>query len=351
MINKYDIEKIVDYVGIKSTNLKRDRFYCPVCGSKSATIYGGNEYPSFLKCWKGCGNFTAFKLIKDSFNLNNKDTFEMLENVLNKKIETIRKSVIPNYWELPKLDFKNKIIDNSIFINNTNDITEKNGIEFINDNIPLYVMKEFNVRYRFDDTFKQHQVCIPNYDINNNLIGINCRNYARNLNKKYKYIPFKLNDKYLTTNTSKNLFGLNKTKNNIKNSGEVMIFESQKAVMQSWGYGYKNAVAVFGCEIQKYKIAMLKNVGAKTFIIALDKEYKNNKEYQIFMKKICKVADIIKKNIVNAKVYLMADFSIQDKILKQKQAPTDAGAEVFWYLYKNKREVTREVIDFFLNKN
>lgn len=350
-----ELKKIMSFCNIQVANKREKRFYCPQCNGHNLQVCKDNgDRPAFLKCWNGCDNLFAFGLFKNTFNLSNYETYKMLEEILNKKFENT--NIISNTYDkykLPKITKTDKedIRDYTLFKKLTKTPNEKNMIEFINDNIPLSVLETFGVRYRYDKEFKQHQICIPNYDADNNFLGVNCRNFKYNLNKKYKYTPFKFKNEYWSTKCGCNLFGININKESISNTGEVMLVESQKAVMQAYGYGYRNCVGIFGSTIQPYKIAMLKNYGAKSFIFALDKEYPDEESYYKYMNKICSVADIIKKNIVDSKCYIMQDLSLKDRILKQKEAPTDKGKEVFYHLYKNKKEITRETIKMFLNKN
>lgn len=354
--NTNELKKIMSFCNIQIANQKEKRFYCPQCGGHNLQICkdSGNR-PAFLKCWNGCANLFAFGLVKNTFNLSNYDTYRMLEEILNKKFENA--NIIYNTYDkykLPKITKTDKedIRDYELFKSITKAPNEKNMIQFINDNIPLKVLNVFGVRYRYDKEFSQHQICIPNFDANNNFLGVNCRNFKYNLNKKYKYTPLNYKNEYWRTKVGSVLFGLNINKESIANTGEAMLVESQKAVMQAYDYGYRNCVGTFGMNnIQPYKIAMLKKYGVKTFIFALDKEYPDEESYYKYMNKICSVADIIKKNIVDSKCYIMQDLSLKDRILKQKEAPTDRGKEIFYKLYKMKKEIKRETIDMFLNKN
>lgn len=348
-----DLIKIMSFCNIQVASKREKKYYCPKCGGHNLGIsVNKGDRPAFLKCWNGCDNLFAFELVKSTFNLSNYETFKMIEEILNKKIVNSSSNTYDKY-RLPKLKgtSKDDIRDYELFKSLTKIPNEKNMIKFINDNIPLHVLEKFGVRYRYDTKYRQHQICIPNFDAYNNFLGANVRNFKRNLKKGYKYMPFRYNDEFWSTKVGTNLYGININKESISNTGEVMLVESQKAVMQAYGYGYRNCVGIFGSAIQPYKIAMLKNYGAKNFIFALDKEYPDTESYYKYMNKICSVADIIKRNIVDSKCYIMQDLSLKDRLLKQKEAPTDKGKEVFYYLYKTKKEITRETIKMFLNKN
>lgn len=346
-LNYSELMQIINFLGLQY-NREKQRYICPICMSKSVSIDKRNPNDVYCSCFKGCGNHLTF--LKQV--ANNTTVANFVEDIIKRKLEnTDTKYVETPYWYLPDFDLNkiNKKLDRNKYLEFTYDVNDKNAREFINDNIPLWVMKKFDVRYRYDNIHSQHQICIPNYDINGNLIGVQTRNFKKDLEKKYKYMPLFYKGKKLSILSKYNLYGLNVTKDFIKKSKEIMIFESQKAVMQSWGYGYKMAVGVYGCSIKEEKIALMKKLGVTKFIIAFDKEWENEREQALFMKKICKAAAIIKKNIVDSKIFLMEDFSFNDGILKLKQNPADAGRDIFWYMYNSKKELTSEIISRYFN--
>lgn len=341
-LNYNELMQVINFLGLQY-NREKNRYICPICGSKSVSIDKRKPNDVYCSCFKGCGSHLTF--LKQF--ANNTTVANLVEEIINRKLENTNTVYIQKpYWYLPTFDLNkiNRKLDRNKYLAFTYEVNEKNAREFIEDNIPLWVMKKFDVRYRYDNTHSQHQISIPTYDINGNLIGIHTRNYKKDLEKRYKYMPMFYNGDKLSIKSKYNLYGLNMTKDYIRQSKEVILFESQKAVMQSWGYGYKMGVGVYGCYINEEKIALLKKLGIKNFIFALDKEWENKREIALFMKKICKTAAIIKKNIVDAKIYLMEDFSLNDGILKLKQNPADAGRNIFWNMYNSKIELTNEEI-------
>ena len=92
--------------------------------------------------------------------------------------------------------------------------------------------------------------------------------------------------------TGQVLYGLNMNQYNIKNQGEVNIFEAPKSVLQMETIAKNNnSVALFGVNLTKYKKKLLLDLGIDVVNICLDKQYhaifnhvKNEKEKKEYLR-------------------------------------------------------------------
>lgn len=95
----------------------------------------------------------------------------------------------------------------------------------------------------------KEQITIPHFDINNRLIGIRGRYLAQDKADRYgKYRPLLVNKVLYNHPLSLNLYNLNNSKENIKNSGLAILFESEKATLAYRSYyGDDNDISVGIC--------------------------------------------------------------------------------------------------------
>ena len=247
------------------------------------------------------------------FDLNIEDDFEFLDFKYNRQIS-----------KEPVFEF----LDDKIL----NSFGRYYHPFFYEDGISFSTMDKYNIRY---DILNQ-RIIIPHYDINNNIIAIRCRNTDENLIKNgMKYIPITHKGKLLSAKTSDYLYGLNLNIENIKKCKRVIIFESEKSVMQmeSILQGNNISVALCGSNISDFQIKQLQGIGANEIILALDKEYENfgDKEYENYIKKIKKSKiDRLKHRF---EVSLILDCS---NLLERKDSPSDKGKEIFFKLYNSR---------------
>lgn len=101
---------------------------------------------------------------------------------------------------------------------------KKYPIEWIKEGISKRSMDIYNIKF----SVSQNKIIIPHYDINNNLIGVRGRALDEwEIENVGKYLPIKLENKWLKHPLSLNLYGLNITKNNIKKTGICYLFEAE----------------------------------------------------------------------------------------------------------------------------
>jgi len=182
---------------------------------------------------------------------------------------------------------------------------------FKKDNIPFYVQKEFEIGYDLNS----NRITIPIRDEFGSLVGVKGRLWKEKLDKedqKYLYLE--------NCAKSKILFGLNKTIQIIREKQEVIVVESEKAVMQLWAKGIFNVVSIGGHKISQIQAIMLTRLDA-TVILAFDKD--------VLREEI--ITELNKLKFVSNRYYLYDD----KNILEEKESPTD-NFEKFEILYNNK---------------
>jgi hypothetical protein len=180
------------------------------------------------------------------------------------------------------------------------------------------------------------QITIPHFDIDGRFVGLRGRFLAEEQANRYgKYMPLKIGKQQYNHPLSMNLYNLNNSKENVKHSGTAIVFESEKSclMMQSY-YGIDNdiSVAVCGSSLSAYHIKLLKSLGVREVIVALDRqfqeigdeEFKRLKTKLIYLGK--KYGNIIKLSVIFDK----------DRITGYKASPIDEGPEKFERLLKER---------------
>lgn len=201
--------------------------------------------------------------------------------------------------------------------------------EWLDEGISKKAMDKFNIKF----SISQNKIIIPHYNVNNELIGI--RGRALNeweIENIGKYLPVQIEQKWYKHPLSLNLYGLNKTKEDIKKNGYVLLFEGEKSVLKVEDFHRPNcAVAVCGSSINKFQINILeKYCSPQEYIICFDKEKENNDEY---FNKLMKLG---KKYSNYGRFSFIYDFKNQ---LDLKDAPVDKGEEIFEKLLRERIKI------------
>lgn len=180
------------------------------------------------------------------------------------------------------------------------------------------------------------QITIPHFDIDGRFVGLRGRFLAEEQANRYgKYMPLKIGKQQYNHPLSMNLYNLNNSKENIKNSGTAIVFESEKSclMIQSY-YGRDNdiSVAVCGSSLSAYHIKLLKSLGVREIIVALDRQFKEigDDEFKRLKTKLIylgkKYGNVVKLSVIFDK----------EMITSYKASPIDEGTEKFEHLLKER---------------
>lgn len=222
---------------------------------------------------------------------------------------------------------------------------------FIDDNISVKSMKKFGLLFDIE----KYRIIIPHYyHEDDSLIAIRCRNLQADLVEiGLKYTPItmevsnqkndknckKMVKKSIVSKTSSYVYGLGRVAEAIKTNKIVILFESEKSVMQMDTYfGDRNcSVATMGSFLSPRQVEILIESGAEEVVIAYDKEYEKygSPEEKMYRKKIRK--RLIEKLLPYFKVSVIYD---KWGLLDYKDSPSDKGAEVFKKLFSKRFYIT-----------
>lgn len=199
--------------------------------------------------------------------------------------------------------------------------------EWLNDGISKTAMDKFNILY----SIPQNKIIIPHYNIDNKLVGV--RGRALNpweVENIGKYMPVQIEGKWYSHPLSLNLYGLNKTKENIKKIGICFIFEAEKSVLQMDSFDRLNcAAAVCGSQFNKFALKILiQNCHPNEIVICFDKEEKPGED--TYFNKLYKLCSKYKNYANFSFIYDM------ENLLELKDSPTDKGQAIFEELLKKR---------------
>lgn len=199
--------------------------------------------------------------------------------------------------------------------------------EWLKEGISRAAMDKFNILY----SISQNKIIIPHYDVNGSLIGI--RGRALNeweVENVGKYMPVQIEQTWYKHPLSLNLYGLNHTKDNIREKGICYLFESEKAVIQCESFSIPNCgVAVCGSQFNKYQLNLLmRECAPREIVICFDNEEKPGSDE--YFKKLKAICDKYKNYCNFSFIY------DRENITKKKNSPTDEGQEKFEQLLKRR---------------
>lgn len=199
------------------------------------------------------------------------------------------------------------------------------------EGISYQVMKECSIAY---DPVALG-VIIPHFDMNGNLVGIRERTLIREEEKNGKYKPAFLRNQLYNHPLGFNLYNLNNSKDNIRNIGKVIIYESEKSCLLHRSYFGGDgdiSVAVCGSSLTNAQFKILLSFGINEMIIAFDKQWQKNgdEEFQRWTKKLQSINDKYRKYVL---ISFMFD---KNGILGYKDSPIDCGSEKFIQLFKER---------------
>lgn len=202
---------------------------------------------------------------------------------------------------------------------------------WVNEGISVETQAKFGIRY----SIPENKVIIPQVDGNGELIGIRGRSLDPYEVETYgKYRPVTFRGQILSFPTSLNLYGLYQNRETIIKTKQVIIFESEKSVMQldTMMNGHGNGLALSGSSISDWQIRELMKLDINEVVVALDKDYQDQAGYNLHANLIMKM---FQKLLIRFNVTVI--FDDIDGLLGFKDSPTDCGKDVFLKLMKTRK--------------
>lgn len=187
------------------------------------------------------------------------------------------------------------------------------------DGVSFQTQELFGVRLDLID----NSIATPIYDYSGNLVG--CKNRSNDPlcpkdERFYASLP------YPKTSV---VYGYPNNYHSIINKNTVVIFESEKAVMQMYSFGSPIAVAIGGHCVSATQAYYIKSLGAKNIIIAYDEGVEED-AIRYDAEKLAVDNQIMKNN-----VYYLFDKNNYYLNKGSKDSPSDHGRYLFEQMCKN----------------
>lgn len=294
-------------------------------------------------CYTNCGCFDIFELVVKTMGCSFVESLSYVAKMFGvqclQSSEPERESDgMKSDWELfEKYKFLSekkeeavpevKIYDSGVLNYFTDGLHES----WVKDGITHESAKKFGIKY---DT-SNNRIIIPHKSIDGELIGIRVRNLEeRAVESGVKYMPLTLQGDLYNHSLGANLYGIHENLSAIKRHSKIVLFESEKSVLQCESFYPNNnfAVATCGGSITNAQKSLILSLKIREVFIAFDKEYQSafSPESDAYADRIIKLA---KKFSLYVNTYVLWD---TEGILSYKDSPSDKGVEVLERLMKNK---------------
>lgn len=336
MLSGNDILSLLEDLGAEPQSQGSNIVCKTVChhGNKKKLIYF-NDSKSFRCFTDRCGSMDIFGLVGRVMHLDFPQSYRYvcmkfgISYQVGQATETdkVEMSFFQKFKK-HKEKIELKILSNKI-LNSYYDLYHK---LWIKDGISTRSMKKFGIKYSILD----HQIIIPHYDHIGNLIGVRARNLNEDLVEDgKKYMPVYWKKEVLKHPTGAALYGLHLTKEQIQKHRTVILFESEKSVLQLDTMLPERSIGVClsGSSMTNHQLDILKQMDIDEVIIALDKEFEEvgSQEEKFYAEKVTSV--FLDKLTPYYRTSVIWD---TEGLLELKESPTDKGLEVFQKLYENR---------------
>lgn len=336
---KEDIKKILNYFNLEYEDTGENLILPTYChhqeggGHKKLYIYF-NKSAVVFHCFSNCGSMSLEEFLKKYNDLNYYDAKRLIDEILDRSINGFDHLYRENELENPfvrkeKKAFKiNQVIDDSIL----NRFYQIPYGGWVKEGISNKTQRKFGIRY---DVF-HNAVIIPQLNEEGKLVGVRRRALNESdVERDGKYKPVYANGQWFNSDSSTILYGLFENKDNIKRSKKAIVFEAEKSVLQldTFFDSKAPAVALYGSSINNYQADMLRQLGTEELIVALDKEYQNERSYQTYLK-------VLVKKFKKFQPFFTISFILDDfnsSLLDYKDSPSDHGRETFEKLLRRRK--------------
>jgi hypothetical protein len=344
LISNLDVDAVVSMMEKLGADRHIDKgthiIFPTICHNEDASeasmkLYFYKDTKLFV-CYTSCGNMSIFKFLKHYYETRGieyewyNDIYMVVRDCANFK--GFNGFVVEKYKSMKdRYGAKRKEIQLPEYSPNVLEcFVREHPVEWLEDGISAEAMDKFDISY----SIAHNKIIIPHYDANGRLIGI--RGRALNeweVENVGKYTPLKIEQNWYKHPLSMNLYGLNVTKENIKQHGVCFLVESEKAVMQMESFSFPNcSAAVCGSNFNKYQLNILmKTCCPAEIVLCFDKEELPGEDRYFY-----KLYDICKKYGQYCNFSFIYD---REGLLNLKDSPTDRGEEVFTKLLEKRVRV------------
>ncbi len=318
-------------------------------GSRKLYYYSNTD---LFQCYTGCGSFDIFELLvkvakiqwNKEFDLNDAVRYIAIKFGLAGEQDDIGEEALIDwktlnaYDRIQELEIKDYHVElkeyDSVILDRMN--YNVKILPWLREGITQEVMNYNRIGYYPGAA----QITIPHFDINGRFIGLRGRALCQpdiDMYGKYRPIMIPHGEKPLLYNhpLGMNLYNINNSKNNIKQTGRAIIFEGEKSSLLYQSYfGIENdiSVACWGSNISAYQIQLLLDCDVKEVTIAFDRQFQEigDEEFKHLTNNLTKINDRY-KNYVDISI-------IFDKkmITGYKDSPIDCSKEIFLKLFKER---------------
>lgn len=301
-----------------------------------------NKDKKYFHCFTECScSFDIFELIQKVKNIDFSEAFSYIRDYFSYQQEDLTDHDYNDIIDVTFFNKFNKVIHyeplKTLSEKVLNRYSDNYHISWVKEGIMPSTMKKFDIKMSITD----QQIVIPHRDENGNLVGVRARNLNREVvDKGMKYAPVKQGSSFLNHPTGATLYGLYENKENIESVKKVVLFESEKSVLQldSFYHGYGIGVCMSGSSFSDRQLDLIKNLDIDEVIIAVDKEFEKIGDdlERYYAKKI-------EKTIANKLKPYFSVSVIWDKkgLLDMKDSPTDRSKNIWLELFKNRISLIR----------
>lgn len=337
---KEDIDRVIAYFDLEYQEVGGAYVLPTYChnpdgtGSKKLFVYF-NEDSVVLHCYTNCGTLSLEGFVERYQNLNYSEAKSLINEILDRSFidgfnNLYKEEALENPFEVKKKKtYKiNEVVDDSV-LNSFYPIPYGGWVE---ENISHKTQKKFDIRFDIIN----NSIIIPQLNEEGQLVGVRRRALNESdIERDGKYKPIFANGRWFNADTSTILYGLFENKKNIKESKKAIVFEAEKSVLQldTFYDGKSPAVALYGSNISDCQADMLRQLGVEELIVALDKEYQDERSYQTYLK-------VLVKKFKKFQPFFTISFILDDfnsSLLNYKDSPSDHGRETFEKLLRRRK--------------
>lgn len=206
---------------------------------------------------------------------------------------------------------------------------------FLKDNISIDAMNKFEIGFYLRD----ERITLPHRHYENGKL-ISVRGRATNqydIDAGRKYIPLTIQGQLYSHPSFLSLYGLWQNRETIQRLKKVIIFESEKSVLQceSFWSGNNFSVALSGRNISQRQIDILLDLGIEEVILATDKMFIGT-DTTLHEKDVNFILNMGRKFSPYVRTYTLFDL---ENLLEYKESPSDRGRNVLMRLMATKKEI------------